>query len=165
MNEPIQVSARALGQIAQPDVCARCLWIRSHCGDKAPYSVFPGIFSSIDKYSKGVTAAHFEKRGVIPTWFNELGDLGAPMSVPHWSRFRVYDDKTGITLSGMPDEMIRKKDGSVFIVDYKTARFTERADTLLPLYGVQLNVYGHIATKLEASRHFTPRRRNPRRAS
>jgi len=37
------------------------------------------------------------------------------------------------------------KDGNYHIVDYKTAKFTERQDELLPLYEVQLNCYAYLA--------------------
>ena len=38
-------------------------------------------------------------------------------------------------------------DGSYFIADYKTARFTNTQDELLPLYKVQLNSYALIGQK------------------
>ncbi len=39
-------------------------------------------------------------------------------------------------------------DGSYHIVDYKTARITDRQDELFPDYEVQLNAYAHIARSL-----------------
>lgn len=38
-------------------------------------------------------------------------------------------------------------DGTYTIMDYKTARYTEGQDALLPLYDVQLGVYKFIAEK------------------
>ncbi|MDH4223931.1 MAG: PD-(D/E)XK nuclease family protein [candidate division Zixibacteria bacterium] len=55
------------------------------------------------------------------------------------------DQNTDIILSGVPDEIFTLKDKSYFILDYKTARYTEKQDTLLPVYEVQLNGYAYIA--------------------
>lgn len=148
MNSQIQVSAKSLGQLALPDFCERCFWLRLRCRDKFPFVIFPGIFSSIDAYSKKVTASHFAKFGKAPHWFHALGEVGAPVAVPHWSRFNLTDREKGVTLTGMPDEILRLRDGALAVADYKTARFTPTADTLLPLYRVQLNAYAAIAPQV-----------------
>lgn len=57
------------------------------------------------------------------------------------------DGKTEIILSGMPDEIFKRDDGSYFIIDYKTSKFTETQDSLLPMYEVQLNAYAYIGEK------------------
>ena len=48
----------------------------------------------------------------------------------------------------MPDDIFEKDDGSYFIVDYKTAKFTKNQDELLPLYTVQLNGYALIGEQV-----------------
>lgn len=128
--------------------CERCFYVRLHCQDKLPFAIFPGIFSSIDSYSKKVTAAHFAKHGRVPLWFDGFGVLGTPMKVPHWSKFNITDPDTNIVLTGVPDEMLVRPDGSLFIGDYKCARYTETADGLMPLYITQLNGYACIAERL-----------------
>ncbi len=50
-----------------------------------------------------------------------------------------------IKMTGVPDEMFLRKDGSYLIADYKTARYTKHQDELLPMYEVQLNGYASIA--------------------
>jgi CRISPR/Cas system-associated exonuclease Cas4 (RecB family) len=47
----------------------------------------------------------------------------------------------------VPDEILIVRDGSYFILDYKTSRYTEAQDSLLPLYEVQLNGYAYIAER------------------
>jgi hypothetical protein len=148
MNDPIQISAKNLGQLVLDNFCERCFYIRLHCHDKLPFAIFPGIFSSIDGYSKKVTAAHFAKHGRVPLWFDGFGALGTPMKVPHWSKFNITDRDTNVTLTGVPDEMLVRQDESLFIGDYKCARYTSTADELLPLYIVQLNSYAYIAERL-----------------
>ena len=51
-------------------------------------------------------------------------------------------------LTGAPDDIFLKDDGSFFIIDYKTAKFTKNQDDLLPLYQVQLNGYALIGEQV-----------------
>lgn len=144
--EQIKISAKALGNLALPNFCPRCFWIKMHCG-KLPFQIFPGIFSSIDSYTKKVTNTHFALHNQLPAWLGRLGDLGTPVKAPHHSKFQVVNQETDIVLSGMADEIFKREDGSYFIVDYKTAKFTEAQDSLLPLYEVQLNAYAYIGER------------------
>jgi len=143
----IKVSAKDLGSLAMPDFCPRCFWIRMHCANKLPFQIFPGIFSSIDSYTKKVTSAHFARYNQLPSWLGKLGDLGRPVKVPHHSKFYVVDQDAEVMLSGMPDEIFQREDGSYFIIDYKTAKFTPAQDSLLPIYEVQLNAYAYIGKR------------------
>jgi hypothetical protein len=144
MNDnTLQISAKNLGELAMPDFCPRCFWIKLNC--KLPYQIFPGIFSSIDSYTKKITWAYYEKYGKLPDWFKKFGDFEKPIKSPGRKVFFIEDKITNIKLTGDPDEIIQKKDGSFFIIDYKTARFTEKQDELLPIYNIQLNVYALIA--------------------
>jgi hypothetical protein len=70
------------------------------------------------------------------------------IEVPHWSKFSFQDPISGITLRGGPDEMFYMNDRTLAILDYKTARFPEKQDNLLPLYRAQLGGYRWIALKL-----------------
>jgi hypothetical protein len=54
------------------------------------------------------------------------------------------DKNTGITLRGSPDIILNRKDGSYIIADFKTARYTETQDELVPMYETQLNAYAFI---------------------
>lgn len=62
-------------------------------------------------------------------------------------KYDNIDEETNVQLTGVVDEILQRKDGSYFIVDYKTARFTANQDILLPVYKVQLNGYALIAEK------------------
>ena len=145
--EQIKISAKALGNLALPNFCPRCFWIKMHCENKLPYQIFPGIFSSIDSYTKKVTNTHFAVHNQLPAWLGKLGDLGKPVKAPHHSKFQVADQETDIVLSGTADEIFKREDDSYFIVDYKTAKFTEAQDSLLPCYEVQLNAYAYIGER------------------
>lgn len=141
----LRISAKNLGHLALPNACPRCFWIQTHF--KLPYQIFPGIFSSIDAYTKKVIHLHLAETGHLPTWMSGFGDIGRPIHVPHHSKFFVTDPKTGVTLTGVPDEMTETGEG-LWILDYKTAKFTGNQDSLLPVYRAQLNGYALIAETL-----------------
>lgn len=145
MKEPVRISAKDLGAVALPSFCERCFWLRMKCRGKLPFQIFPGIFSSIDSYSKTVTAGYFHQHARLPKWFDGFGELGVPMKVPGWSKFYLIDKESDILLSGVPDEILKHHKRGLWIGDYKTARFTQTQDELAPMYEVQLNCYAKIA--------------------
>jgi len=146
--QPIRISGKHLGALSLPDFCPRCFWVRLKCRDKIPFTFFPGIFSSIDPYTKKVTSFHHEKYSKVPKWLNGFGELGKPLPVPPHSKFQTLDPETNVLLTGVMDELYRRRDASLVILDNKTARFTANQDKLLPLYEVQLYSYAWIAERL-----------------
>ena len=148
----IRISAENLGKLALPNVCPRCFWLQLKLGFRLPYQVFPGIFSSLDSYQKRCIHEYFRQHGTLPSWLQSFGDLREPVPVPHYSRFQLLDDATGVLLTGAPDDIYRRSDNSLFIVDFKTAKATKGQDELLPLYAVQLNAYGYLAERLGMGR-------------
>lgn len=133
-----------MGELAMPDFCPRCFWIKVRLGNRLPFQMFPGIFSSTDSYTKSVVHGFVHRHGTFPSWLSELGELKGYKPPPRYTRFRVLDKKNDIVLTGVPDGIFVKADGSHLIVDYKTARFTATQDSLLPIYKVQLNSYALI---------------------
>lgn len=146
MAAQLRISAKTLGGMAMPDFCPRCFWLKLHAGS-LPFQVFPGIFSSIDSYTKKIIQCYFDGHDCFPSWLNELGELTGYMEPPHYSRFKVVDPGSGATLWGTPDGIFIRKDGTHVIIDYKTARYTENQDKLMPMYEVQLNAYADIGEK------------------
>lgn len=146
--EQIRISAKNLGELTLPTFCPRCFWIKRHAA-RLPFQIFPGIFSSIDSYSKKITTVHFERYQKLVQWFIELGLSGEPVKVPHHTKYKVLDTTTEVLLTGVPDEIIRLSDGAYSILDYKTAKFTGTQDELLPMYEIQLNAYAYIGERLE----------------
>ena len=145
MSERIRISGKDLGALAQPVFCPRCFWVSRKAPAGLPYQIFPGIFSSIDSYTKKVVHGWFDRKGAAPVWLTELGPIIGYIEPPHHSKFQVVDDGTNILLTGAPDAIFVRGDGSHLIGDYKTSRFTKSQDSLLPLYEVQLNSYALIA--------------------
>ncbi|MBI3914013.1 MAG: PD-(D/E)XK nuclease family protein [Chloroflexi bacterium] len=144
--EPLRISGKHLGELALPGFCARAFWIGLRVKE-LPFQIFPGIFSSIDSYSKKITKFHYAQHQTLMTWLIAHGLDGAPVAVPHHTKFRVSDLENNILLTGAPDEILRLPDGAYAILDYKTAHFTNAQDNLLPLYQIQLNAYAYIAER------------------
>ncbi len=143
MSEPITISAKNLGALAMPNFCPRCFWIGMHV-DELPYQVFPGIFSSIDSYNKKLVHGWFDRHGSAPAWLSPLGNIKTYRPPPHYSKFKIFDAESNVTLWGNPDGILVMEDNSHLIVDYKTAKFTPHQDSLFPMYEVQLNAYAMI---------------------
>lgn len=146
--EELVISGKDLGGLALESFCPRCFWIKRHCRS-LPFQIFPGIFSTIDSYSKKITNVYYEKYSKIPKWLSGIGDLVKPVKAPTYHKFFTVDKKTNVRLRGTADEIIQKKDESYHILDYKTAKYTANQDALLPMYEVQLNAYAYIGNAVE----------------
>jgi hypothetical protein len=147
-NTPMRISAKNLGILALPDCCERCFWMRAHLAWKSPWAIMPGIFSSIDGFSKRAILASYEKTGHFPPWIAGRWAEARPLPTPHHSTFRLTDPATGIVLTGVPDLMLGFPNRRLAILDLKTARFSKHQDFLLPMYQIQLVGYAMIAEGL-----------------
>ena len=149
-TEPSQlrISAKNLGELAKPDFCPRCFWLRTHV-KYFPFQIFPGIFSSIDAYTKRVVHSWMDRNGGAPFGLDVFGEVIGYIDPPHWSHFMMEVPKHDILLTGAPDGLLRFEDGSIAVIDYKTARFTPTQDAMMPIYVVQLNGYAAIAEHLD----------------
>lgn len=152
MNQ-IKISAKTLGALAMPNFCPRCFWLKMRMSNKLPWQIFPGIFASIDSFSKAVVYEYWEAHGVLPRWLDDGGELlGRPIPTPGHQTFWADDFETGIRLTGAADAIFRTLDGGYAILDFKTARYSQHQDDLRPMYETQLNGYAWIAEK----RGFSP---------
>jgi len=145
--EQLRISGKDLGALAQPDFCSRCFWIKRNAPEGLPFQIFPGIFSSIDSYSKNVVHSWFDRHGTPPPWLAELGPIVGYRRPPHYTKFATVDEPTKILLTGAPDAVFEFADGTILIGDYKTAKFTGTQDGLLPVYRTQLNAYAAISER------------------
>jgi hypothetical protein len=140
MKEEIRISCKDLGAMALEDFCPRCFWIKRKA-KQLPWQIFPGIFSSIDAYTKKVVHTYIDEYKGPPPWFPGYLNINGYMKAPHWSKFKFTDPVTGITISGVVDDILTCIDSKHVIPDYKTAKYTANQDKLLPMYQVQLNGY------------------------
>lgn len=147
MTVPIKISAKNLGYTALADFCPRCYWIKLKTSHKLPWQTFPGIFSSIDAFTKHCIH-YMVDNGPTPEWMmSGIGNVAKWKLVPHWSKNTFYDPKSQITLHGAPDDLLVLADGTLAIPDYKTQRWTDNQDKLFSLYAVQSNVYNILMTQ------------------
>ncbi|MBU1136927.1 PD-(D/E)XK nuclease family protein [Patescibacteria group bacterium] len=135
------ISAKDLGKLNLSDFCPRCFWIERNISK--PPSIFPGIFSTLDALTKRSVHRSFAERGKSPDWL-PIDNLVEVEEGDTYFKLPVGFDWV---LTGYPDDIFRTKDGTYYIVDYKTAKFTARQDELFPLYEVQLNCYAYLAEK------------------
>ena len=142
----LRISAKNLGQLALPGFCPRCFWLGLHY-DLPFGGPFPGIFSSLDAFSKKVVHAHFDRFKSAPPWLSPLGKFTTYIPPPSSRTFYLDDAPTAVRLTGAPDAILVKEGGSKSIIDYKTGRHTAGQDQLLPMYEVQLNGYALIADR------------------
>lgn len=147
VGHQVCISAKVLAEAAMPDFCPRCYWIKLHVPKKLPFQIFPGIFSSIDAYTKHIVHSWFDRHHGPPAWLANLPDLVGYRSPPHHTKFCIVDTATDIMLTGTPDGILVCANGSHVIVDYKTAKFTAAQDRLYPLYEAQLNAYALIGER------------------
>ena len=143
----IRIGAKDLGAMAMPEFCPRCFWVKQKA-KPMPYQIFPWIFSSIDAYTRKIIHASFDQTGKPPAWLPILKDAFTYLKVPHWSKFARTDLETGITVSGVMDDLFENVNGTLTIPDYKTAKFTANQDKLFPMYTGQLNAYAWIQRPL-----------------
>jgi len=143
----LRISAKNLGAVALPGFCPRCFWLKLHA-KSLPYQIFPGIFSSIDAYTKRVVHGWLDDLGA-PRWLACLGDVVGYIDPPSYHTFQTVIQKENILLTGAADGILRLADGTIAIVDYKTAKYTANQDALLPMYAVQLNAYALIAEAID----------------
>ncbi len=135
------ISAKDLGRLALVDFCPRCFWIERNLG-KVP-GIFPSIFSSLDALTKRSVEESFKKEGKLPDWL-EIKNI---KKVEKDILFKFPFKESDWVLTGRPDNIFETGEGSYHIVDYKTAKFTDRQDELFPMYEIQLNSYALLAEK------------------
>ncbi len=141
-----QISAKTFGMLALRPHCPRCCWIKLKC--KLPYQKFPGIFSSIDSYTKKVVHGYMDQHRSAPTWLQDIGNITGYIDPPHYSKFQIPLKDYGLLMTGVADVIFTLKDGTICIADYKTATFSKAQGILMPQYQVQLNGYAMIAEKI-----------------
>jgi hypothetical protein len=141
----LRLSAKDLGSFALPNRCPRCLWLSLKCQNRLPFQIFAGITMILDSYTKRIVTEHYEQYHRLPHWFSPFGDLETPVPVPHHSKFFIMEQETGIRLSGVLDGIFQSRDNTYCIINYKTARWSQAQEDILPMYRVQLNGYAYIA--------------------
>jgi len=152
----ITLSPSEVGKPLLEDFCPRCFWFTKKfpIKDKHPFSSpMAGILSITDKYVKDVVKWHLQKLNQLPTWIlNQLQNFYSHLDFENIRLIRPTSWRVSLfdgacLLSGQADKIIEFSDGSLFIIDYKTAALTDYQTKLRPLYEAQLNAYAYLANK------------------
>jgi hypothetical protein len=144
-SQMTRVSPRALGKMKSPFFCPFCYWHEIGIGFRPPFDMpMPGLMHNLDRFEKKLVEAQFSENGVAPKW---LATLGCTDVVSFPAKMTMEFPDYDLELVGMPDAVFERKDGSLCLVDYKTAAGKDD-DPLLPVYATQLMGYLHL---LEAS--------------
>jgi CRISPR/Cas system-associated exonuclease Cas4 (RecB family) len=147
MTTALTISGTWLSQLGRYNPCYRCIWIGYNVRP-LPYQSFPGIFSTIDSYNKKIVHSYIDEHHKLPDWLASLGTIDHYIKPPHYSKFSILHEQSGITLRGEADAMFRMTDNSLTIIDYKTSRYSKNQEYLVAGYEVQLNAYAFIANEL-----------------
>ncbi len=150
MDEVISLRCREIGWIKHSSFCPRCFWLQR----KFPlqnghpyYSPMPGMLSTLDAYIKRVVLHTFNLEKNLPEWLSEVtGDskiYKVFAKLPSWE-VKVEEK---FLLKGSPDAVWQLDDGSLFIADYKVAKWSDHQESLLPLYEYQAKAYAYLAEK------------------
>src|SRR5579859_7729799 len=91
----LRISAKELGGLALPGFCPRCFWLDRHF-DLPFGGPFPGIFISLDSFTKKVVHASFDRGEGAPPWLASLGPFKSYVPPPSWRTFFIDDPGTGV---------------------------------------------------------------------
>lgn len=146
MDTEVAITPRNLGCICLDSYCPACLFYLVRMKFHPPFNHFgAGIFNAMQRIEEAIVGDHLDKNGCLPKAFAPFCDCSARVDFPnHWSKFK-YVHKTGVTFYGEPDEIFELKDGTLCVIDHKTARNKGDADPFHGQYVAQVVGYGNIA--------------------
>lgn len=144
----LAVSAKNLGRLNVDNYCPRCLWFLVHIKFHPPFSFGGQLFNDAERCEKAILGYYLEKDGCLPKPFGPVQDCCERIDYPqHWSKF-WHTHESGVALYGIPDEILKRADGTLCVIDHKTARAKDGNDPFYGQYAAQVNAYGYIAEGL-----------------
>jgi PD-(D/E)XK nuclease superfamily len=149
MQSKLATTPRNLGSLRLPGYCPKCLKYLLCMKHQPPFNHFgAAIFGDAQKSQEAIIGYYLDNNGCLPKEFAPFCDCVARTEFPrHWSKFS-YLHKSGVTLYGAPDEIFERKDGTLCVVDHKTAHFKGDKDPFHAQYECQVVGYANIAEGL-----------------
>lgn len=139
------VSAKNLGSINIKNYCPRCLWFMIHIKFHPPFRFSGRLFGDAEACQKAIVGYFLHKDGCLPKPFGPIRDCCARIEYPnHWSTFG-YTHDSGVDIYGVPDEIFQRENGSLCVVDHKSAHAKGEDDPFFGQYVAQVNAYANIA--------------------
>jgi hypothetical protein len=146
VNTDLAISPRNLGLIMLASFCPRCFWFLIRMMFHPPFNHGGGaLWTYMQQIQEAQVGHHLDKNGCLPKEFSPFCNISSRAKFPkHWSKFR-YQHKSGVILYGIPDEIFTLADGSLCVIDHKTATNKGKDDPFLPIYNSQTVGYSDIA--------------------
>ena|GEM_PF-5707300 len=148
MHTQLKITPRNLGLILLGTFCPKCFWFLLRLRFKPPFNKGGGaIFSSMQAIQEAVLGNFLAQNGCLPEEFHPFTDITERVQCSkHWRNFG-YEHESGVWLYGMPDEVVRRKNGKICIIDHKTAVNKGTNDPFYPIYQTQIIGYSMIAER------------------
>ena len=133
----LRLTPKRLGKIAMGDFCPYCFWLSLRMRFRMPFDHFGGaIFKNLENTQIALVHHLLETNGKLPLQFDPLCDAVGVVDFPrNWRKFE-YRLPDGTHLYGEPDDIFSLRDGSIAVVDHKTAKPKDGEETpaLAPSY-------------------------------
>jgi hypothetical protein len=146
MSDSLAITPRNLGAICLPGYCPKCFKLLLNMKFNAPFNHFgAAIFGDAQKCQEAILGHYLAKNGCLPKQFAPFCDCVARTECSKdWRKFR-YTHPTGIIFYGSPDEVLDRKDGTLCVIDHKTAHAKGTEDKFHNQYEIQVIGYSNIA--------------------
>lgn len=130
-----------------PVYCRRCHWMLHKMHFHWPFARnMAGVIYAFDELEKAAVRDCIEGTGRGPDILGPFSDAVSHLDVD-WVYYT--DPKTGLKIRGRVDTVQGLADGSVQVLDYKTARYKDGDDPFFNLYRGQINSYGYMIERAE----------------
>ena len=140
-----QITPKRLGLICVDAYGPRCFWYLLKLRFQPPFGFGGAIWKNLEQAQIAVMDHMIEKKKRLPKEFAPFQNLVSVVEYPRsYKKFRCRH-KSGITLYGEPDSIYEVDDGSIAVIDQKTAHPKEGTDPMLPCYICQTIGYSYIA--------------------
>ena len=145
IDTDLQITPKRLGMICMDSFCPRCFWYLLKLRFKTPFGFGGAIWKNLEQAQIAVMNHMIEKNEGLPKEFAPFQNLVSVVDYPRsWRTFRCRHT-SGVTIYGEPDSIYGVDDGSIAVLDQKTAHPKEGADPFLPGYVCQVIGYSYIA--------------------
>lgn len=142
------VSVRNLGSIRLAKYCPRCLKVLTSVRFQPPFKFSGALFGDAERAQQAVIGYLLGRYRSLPKPFSPFCDIESRIEYPKsWLKYRCVHDR-GIEVWGIPDEIFMLEDGSLCVIDLKSAHFKGDDDPFHPQYATQVTGYAYIAEAL-----------------
>lgn len=142
MDQSLRVSPRHLGQMTLAGFCLRCYFYLILLRFRLPFDrPMPGVMYHLDIFEKQFVDAFLANHRKFPPGMEKLR---CTESIAFPRKLTAEYPEYGLTLVGMPDAVLKRRDGKLVVIDYKTALCKGEDDPFLPAYKIQLLGYAEL---------------------